>query len=97
MYVISNVGAFGPGIVKIGTTRRLEPHDRIRELGDASVPFRYDTHTQLRRSPCPGTWTGTSVIGSHDFCGYLPSRTRAYGEIALALAPPIEGGARRMA
>lgn len=39
-----NVGAFGPGIVKIGMTRRLEPHDRIRELGDASVPLRYDTH-----------------------------------------------------
>jgi hypothetical protein len=45
IYVISNVGAFGPGIVKIGMTRRLEPHDRIRELGDASVPFRFDTHT----------------------------------------------------
>ncbi len=44
VYVISNVGAFGPGIVKIGMTRRLEPRDRIRELGDASVPFRYDTH-----------------------------------------------------
>lgn len=44
VYVISNVGAFGPGIVKIGMTRRLEPHDRIRELGNASVPFRYDTH-----------------------------------------------------
>lgn len=44
VYVISNIGAFGPGIVKIGLTRRLEPHDRVRELGDASVPFRYDTH-----------------------------------------------------
>jgi hypothetical protein len=44
VYVISNVGAFGPSIVKIGMTRRLEPLDRVRELGDASVPFRYDTH-----------------------------------------------------
>ncbi|MGX1770377.1 DUF4041 domain-containing protein, partial [Dietzia sp. NPDC055343] len=44
VYVISNVGAFGPGIVKIGMTRRLEPRDRVRELGDASVPFVYDTH-----------------------------------------------------
>jgi len=44
VYVISNVGAFGQGVVKIGLTRRLEPTDRIRELGDASVPFRYDTH-----------------------------------------------------
>jgi len=44
VYVISNVGAFGPNVVKIGMTRRLEPRDRIRELGDASVPFRYDVH-----------------------------------------------------
>lgn len=44
VYVISNVGAFGPNVVKIGMTRRLEPRDRVRELGDASVPFRYDIH-----------------------------------------------------
>lgn len=44
VYVISNIGAFGPGVVKIGMTRRLEPLDRVRELGDASVPFPYDVH-----------------------------------------------------
>jgi hypothetical protein len=44
VYVISNFGAFGRHVVKIGMTRRLEPMDRIRELGDASVPFRYDVH-----------------------------------------------------
>jgi hypothetical protein len=44
VYVISNIGAFGPNIVKIGMTRRLVPEDRVRELGDASVPFRYDVH-----------------------------------------------------
>lgn len=44
VYVISNVGAFGRDVVKIGLTRRLEPMDRIRELGDASVPFRFDVH-----------------------------------------------------
>jgi hypothetical protein len=44
VYVISNIGAFGERMVKIGMTRRLEPLDRIRELGDASVPFRYDVH-----------------------------------------------------
>lgn len=44
VYVISNVGAFGEGIVKIGMTRRLEPMDRVRELGDASVPFTFDVH-----------------------------------------------------
>ena len=47
MYVISNIGAFGPNIVKIGMTRRLEPMDRVRELGDASVPFRYDVHAMF--------------------------------------------------
>ncbi|MER5801511.1 DUF4041 domain-containing protein [Streptomyces mirabilis] len=47
VYVISNLGAFGPNIVKIGMTRRLEPMDRVRELGDASVPFRYDVHAMF--------------------------------------------------
>lgn len=44
VYIISNVGAFGEHMVKIGLTRRLDPMDRVRELGDASVPFRFDVH-----------------------------------------------------
>ncbi|MEU6827865.1 DUF4041 domain-containing protein [Nocardia beijingensis] len=44
VYVISNIGAFGPNVVKIGLTRRLEPLDRVRELGGASVPFPFDVH-----------------------------------------------------
>jgi hypothetical protein len=44
VYVISNRGAFGGHVVKIGLTRRLEPMDRVRELGDASVPFPFDVH-----------------------------------------------------
>lgn len=44
VYVISNIGAFGENMVKIGMTRRLEPMDRVTELGDASVPFRFDVH-----------------------------------------------------
>lgn len=44
VYVISNIGSFGEQIVKIGMTRRLDPLDRVRELGDASVPFRFDVH-----------------------------------------------------
>ena len=46
-YVISNLGAFGPNMVKIGMTRRLEPMDRVRELGDASVPFPFDVHAMF--------------------------------------------------
>lgn len=45
IYVISNIGSFGEGVVKIGMTRRLEPMDRVTELGDASVPFKFDVHT----------------------------------------------------
>ena len=44
VYIISNRGAFGEGIVKIGLTRRLEPEQRIDELSGASVPFRFDVH-----------------------------------------------------
>lgn len=44
VYVISNIGAFGEHMIKVGLTRRLEPLDRIRELGDASVPFGFDVH-----------------------------------------------------
>ena len=44
VYVISNRGAFGPNVVKIGLTRRLEPLERISELSGASVPFRFDVH-----------------------------------------------------
>ena len=47
VYVISNVGAFGDSVVKIGLTRRLEPMERINELGDASVPFRFDVHALI--------------------------------------------------
>lgn len=44
VYVISNLGSFGPDVFKVGMTRRLEPQDRVDELGDASVPFEFDVH-----------------------------------------------------
>ena len=47
VYVISNIGSFGPGVVKIGVTRRLDPMDRIDELGSASVPFKFDVHALI--------------------------------------------------
>ena len=45
VYIISNLGAFGENMFKIGMTRRLDPQDRVNELGDASVPFRFDVHS----------------------------------------------------
>ncbi|WP_433789300.1 DUF4041 domain-containing protein [Actinoplanes sp. CA-252034] len=44
VYVISNIGAFGESMIKVGLTRRLDPMDRVRELSDASVPFNFDVH-----------------------------------------------------
>jgi hypothetical protein len=53
VYVISNVGAFGEGVYKIGMTRRLEPMDRVDELGDASVPFWFDVHAMVFSENAP--------------------------------------------
>ncbi|MGN2252822.1 DUF4041 domain-containing protein [Frateuria sp. GZRe12] len=53
VYVISNVGSFGENVLKVGMTRRLEPHDRIRELGDASVPFGFDVHAMIWSEDAP--------------------------------------------
>lgn len=54
VYVISNIGSFGEEVFKIGMTRRLEPLDRIRELGDASVPFEFDVHAMIFSDDAPG-------------------------------------------
>ena len=53
VYVISNIGAFGDDVYKIGMTRRLEPTDRVKELGDASVPFPFDIHAMIFSENAP--------------------------------------------
>jgi hypothetical protein len=53
VYVISNIGAFGDNVYKIGMTRRLEPLERVEELGDASVPFSFDTHALIFSDNAP--------------------------------------------
>ena len=53
IYVISNIGSFGEEIVKIGMTRRLNPEERVKELGDASVPFVFDTHAMIYTEDAP--------------------------------------------
>ena len=53
VYIISNIGAFGPNVYKIGMTRRLDPQDRIDELGDASVPFNFDVHAMIFSDDAP--------------------------------------------
>ncbi|MBT2668648.1 DUF4041 domain-containing protein [Bacillus sp. ISL-4] len=53
VYVISNIGCFGENVYKIGMTRRLEPMDRVRELGGASVPFHFDVHAMIFSEDAP--------------------------------------------
>ena len=54
VYIISNHGSFGEGVLKIGMTRRLDPMDRVWELGDASVPFEFDVHALISSDDAPG-------------------------------------------
>lgn len=54
VYIISNIGSFGENIYKIGMTRRLDPMDRVNELGDASVPFNFDLHALIFSDDAPG-------------------------------------------
>ncbi|MBV9959455.1 MAG: DUF4041 domain-containing protein [Acidobacteria bacterium] len=53
VYIISNIGSFGEQVFKIGMTRRLDPLDRVRELGDASVPFHFDVHAIIYSEDAP--------------------------------------------
>ncbi|QIB68581.1 DUF4041 domain-containing protein [Aminipila butyrica] len=53
VYIISNIGAFGENIFKIGMTRRLDPQERVDELGDASVPFNFDIHAMIFSDDAP--------------------------------------------
>ena len=69
VYVISNIGSFGPGIFKVGMTRRLEPKERVDELSSASVPFPFDVHMMIScddvpgwRTPCIENCTSSALI-----------------------------------
>jgi hypothetical protein len=73
VYVISNIGSFGEGVVKIGLTRRLDPLDRIRELGDASVPFTFDVHALIYSDDAP-----TLERALHGFFELTRINTRNY-------------------
>ena len=57
VYIISNIGAFGENVYKIGMTRRLDPQDRVDELGDASVPFNFDVHAMIFSDDAPALET----------------------------------------
>ena len=53
VYIVSNIGSFGENVYKIGMTRRLDPQERIDELGGASVPFKFDVHAMIFSDDAP--------------------------------------------
>lgn len=65
VYVISNIGSFGENILKIGMTRRMEPMDRVKELGDASVPFTFDVHALIESDDAPNLENKLHKIFDH--------------------------------
>jgi hypothetical protein len=96
VYVISNLGAFGEGMIKVGMTRRLEPMDRVRELSDASVPFNFDVHAVFFADDAVGIETALHQRLAHkrvnrvnlrrEFFYATPSEVKGLlGEVAGAL------------
>ncbi len=65
VYVISNIGSFGEHVYKIGVTRRLEPQERVDELGDASVPFQFDVHALIFSDDAPSLETALHHAFEH--------------------------------
>jgi hypothetical protein len=93
VYVISNIGSFGPNMVKIGLTRRLDPDDRIRELGDASVPFTFDTHAMIYSDNAP-----TLERALHaEFEPFRVNVTNYRKEFFRVSPDTVEGAVRRLA
>ncbi len=83
VYVISNVGSFGERIFKIGMTRRLEPMDRVDELGDASVPFPFDLHAMLYSDNAPELETALHRLVQDRQVNLMNVRKEFYRDVEL--------------
>jgi len=83
VYVISNIGSFGENVFKIGMTRRLEPMDRIDELGDASVPFPLDLHAMLYSDNAPELKAAIHVLFEQRRVNMVNSRREFYQSVQL--------------
>lgn len=92
VYVISNFGAFGERVVKIGLTRRLDPHERVRELGGASVPFRFDCHAMIFSDDAVGLETALH----HEFAAQRVNKVNARREFFYASAQDVKETLYRM-
>jgi hypothetical protein len=83
VYVISNIGSFGEHVFKIGMTRRLEPMERIDELGGASVPFPYDLHAMLYSDNAPALETAFHQLFEERRVNLVNSRREFYRHVDL--------------
>lgn len=93
VYVISNIGSFGERIVKIGMTRRLDPMDRVRELGDASVPFNFDVHALFFSDDAVGVETELH----HRFAAKRVNRINARREFFYATPAEVRDALKDIA
>lgn len=83
VYVISNIGSFGEGVYKIGMTRRLDPDERILELGGASVPFPFDTHATLWSDNAPELESALHQLFESRRLNMVNPRREFYREVKL--------------
>lgn len=90
VYVISNIGSFGDDVFKIGLTRRLEPMDRVRELGDASVPFAFDVHAMIFSEDAPTLETKLHRLFEEQQVNKVNSRKEFFRVSAQKLKEAIE-------
>lgn len=74
VYVISNIGSFGEGVFKIGVTRRLDPTERVWELGDASVPFDFDIHAMIFSDDAPALESALHKAFAKDRLNWVNAR-----------------------
>ncbi|MCH7771960.1 MAG: DUF4041 domain-containing protein [Bacteroidetes bacterium] len=82
IYVISNIGSFGENIYKVGMTRRLDPLDRVNELGDASVPFKFDVHAMIYSENAPELENNLHKAFENNRLNYV-NRRREYFNLSL--------------
>lgn len=82
VYIISNIGSFGEGVYKIGVTRRLDPQERVDELGDASVPFYFDVHAMIFTDDAPSLETALHRTFDHKRLNKI-NRRREFFRVSL--------------
>ena len=83
VYVISNIGSFGENIYKIGMTRRMDPHERVQELGGASVRFPFDTHAILYSTDAPELEAGLHQLFAERRLNLVIPRREFYSDVAI--------------